>query len=481
MIMETEVAIVGGGPAGLAATVAAAEVGCRVTLIDAYARPGGQYYKRMPAEFGAHTPGALHHDFSVAEQLFARLEGNPLIQVLGNTSVWTAQVPAARGDARADSTTPLLSLDDGTRSYDLRAQAVILAPGAYDRALPFPGWDLPGVLTVGAAQTLVKSQRVLPGRRVVLSGAGPFLLPVAAGLAEGGAEVAAVYEATWPPRWARHTPRVWNHWDKLGEAPDYLRVLRRHRVPLRFGRAVVRAEGAGRVERVTVARLAADWTPRAGGEEHLEVDTLCIGYGFVPSTELSYLLGCAHRYDPVQGTFIATHNGDMESSRPGMFVAGEITGIGGSAVALPQGALAGLAAARRLGWLDAGEAVARMAPYSRTLRHQHAFAGVLNRLFALQPGWMRWLTPDTVVCRCEEVTYGQVQEAVREYHAHDARTVKLVTRCGMGVCQGRVCGHSVTALTAAWSGRSPADVGMFTGRPIVKPVALGDLAAGGEG
>ncbi len=475
MPLCTEVAVVGAGPAGLAAAAAAGEAGCTVTVVDAYARPGGQYYKQTPADFGARTPEALHHDFSVAARLFDRIGQTPGVRLLNDTSVWTAQVPADGGPITLALTGGSADAADAADARELRARAVILAPGAYDRALPFPGWDLPGVLTAGAAQTLVKSQRVLPGRRILLAGAGPFLLPVATALAQGGAHVVAVLEATTPRGWARYAPTLWGHGDKLREGVDYTRLLRRHHVPLRFGRAVIRAEGDGRVERVTVARLTADWTPIAGSEEGLDVDTLCAGYGFTPSTELSYLLGCAHRYEPTQGSYIARRDGDMRSSRPGVYVAGEITGIGGSAVALPEGAIAGLAAARDLGRLSEAEFAARAGAYRRDLRRQQAFANTLNALFALRPGRLAWMTPDTIVCRCEEVTYGQVETAVREGHAHDVKAVKALTRCGMGLCQGRVCEHAIAAVTAALSGRDPAEVGAFTGRPIVKPVALGAI------
>ncbi|PYS63052.1 MAG: FAD/NAD(P)-binding oxidoreductase [Acidobacteria bacterium] len=467
--METEVAIVGAGPAGLSAAVAASEAGCRVTIVDAYARPGGQYYKQMPGEFHPRRPETLYHDFSQAQQLFAKLDDHARVQVLSGTTVWTVQAASTPGDPVT------LYLNTGAGSVGLRAEKVILAPGAYDRVLPFPGWDLPGVMTMGAAQTLVKSQRVLPGQRVVLSGSGPFLLPVAAGLAQAGAQVVAVYEATTPLQWVRHAPRVWNHWDKLREGGDYVQLLRKQGVPLQFGRAVIRASGDERVQHITVARLSADWQPIAGSEEQREVDAVCIGYGFVPSLELSSLLGCTHRYDPVQATFVVQHDADMQSSRAGVFVAGEITGIGGSAVAMPQGTLAGLAVARQLGRLSESAAQRKMAPYRKALRHRQAFAVLLQYLFRLRPGWLSWMTPETLVCRCEEVPFQQIEAAIKDDHARDVKTVKALTRCGMGLCQGRVCGPSVAAITAALTGQDPAQLGALMGRPIVKPITLGAL------
>ncbi len=467
--METEVAIVGAGPAGLSAAVAASEVGCQVTIVDAYARPGGQYYKQMPGEFHPRRPGTLYHDFAQAQQLFARIHDHPRVQVLSGTTVWTAQAASTNGSPVT------LYLNTGAGSVELRAEKVILAPGAYDRVLPFPGWDLPGVMTMGAAQTLVKSQRVLPGQRVVLSGSGPFLLPVAAGLAQAGARVVGVYEATTPQQWSRHTLKVWNQWDKLWEGGDYIRQMRKQGVPLHFGRAVIQASGDERVQRVTVARLSADWQPIVGSEEQIEVDAACIGYGFLPSLELSYLLGCAHRYDPIQTTFVVQHDADMQSSHAGVFVAGEITGIGGSAVAMPQGALAGLAVARQLGHLSKNAAQEKMAPYHKALRHRQAFAVLLQRLFQLRPGWLSWMTAETLVCRCEEVPFQQIEAAIKDDHAHDVKAVKAMTRCGMGLCQGRVCGHAVTTITAKLTGQNAEHLGTMTQRPIARPITLSSI------
>jgi hypothetical protein len=253
--------------------------------------------------------------------------------------------------------------------------------------------------------------------------------------------------------------------------------LRRHGIPYRFGRAIVRAEGQEKVERVSVARLNPDWSIVPGSLETLEADAVGVGYGFSPSLDLSQLLGCEHRYEPVQAAFFATHNARQQSTRPGVYVAGEICGIGGSAVALPQGAVAGLAAALDLGLPVAqGNALSRLAAFQAKVRQAQAFAGTLNRMFALRPGWQTWATPETVICRCEEVTLGRVETAIREYDLKNVKAVKLTTRCGMGFCQGRVCGPAVSAITASLTGRNPADIGSFSNRPIVRPVPLGELA-----
>ncbi len=469
-LLEVDIAIVGAGPAGLAAAREVSAAGATAALIDSYSRPGGQYYKQTPQAFQARRPGRLHHDYASAQTLFGVAAESPRLTLLTDTTVWTAS------DAPAGFSLQCYRPEQG--GLEVRAKKVILAPGAYDRALPFPGWDLPGVMTAGAIQTLAKSQRVLPGRRIVLSGSGPFLLPVAALLAESGANLVGVFEATRPRDMLRYSPAVWSGRAKLGEGAGYLRVLRRYGVPYGLGQAVVRAEGQGRVERVSLARLKADWSVVPGSLQTLAADTVGVGYGFSPALDLSGLLGCEHRYDPVQAAFFAAHDAHQQSSRPGVFVAGEICGIGGSAVALPQGAVAGLAAALDLDHLDhrPPESAARLAGFQAEVRQAQVFAGTLNRLFALRPGWQTWATPDTIICRCEEVTLGRVQSAIREYDLTNVKAVKLTTRCGMGLCQGRVCGPLVSAFTASLTGRDPAEVGSFSNRPIVRPIPLEELA-----
>ncbi|HEX2915611.1 MAG TPA: NAD(P)/FAD-dependent oxidoreductase [Chloroflexia bacterium] len=477
--ITTQVAIIGAGPAGLSAASAAANAGCQVALLDTYARPGGQYYRQLAQGLTSHRPGALHHEYATGARLFQNLEAYPEITLYSGANVWAAESVQGNFVLQVDQT--LYSENSSEKkALEITAQVVILAPGAYDRALAFPGWDLPGVMTVGGIQALLKSYRVRPGQRVALSGSGPFLLPVAALLAQSGAEVVGVFEATHPRHWLTSAHRSISHLDKMTEGAGYMSTIRKQRIPYKYGRAVIRAEGSERVERITVARLDADWKPLEGRNEELEVDALGIGYGFMPNTELTYALGCAHRYDHSQAAFFATHKHDMQSSQPGVYVAGEITGIAGSAVALQQGSIAGWAAAGQLGKVSQKVVEDKTDKARRELKHQKAFAETLNRLFTLRPGRFRWMTSETILCRCEEVTAGKVREAVREAKAQDVRSVKLQTRCGMGLCQGRVCGHLVTGLVADLTGRDPAEVGTFTTRPIVRPLPLGQIAGKGE-
>jgi NADPH-dependent 2,4-dienoyl-CoA reductase/sulfur reductase-like enzyme len=321
-------------------------------------------------------------------------------------------------------------------------------------------------MTAGAALTMVKHQHVLPGQRILLSGTGPLQLVLARHLLEAGAEVAAILDANpLPWRGWRHAPAVWGQWARLQEGWDSLRAMAKARTGIRWNHLVWRAEGDGRVERAVVG-------PSDGSShETLAVDTICLGHGFTPAVQLSRLVGCEHRYDAAQRAYVPTRDQWLQTTRPGLFVAGDGAGIGGKDVARLEGALAALAAARRLGREVAPD---RVASLQRTLDRQRRFAGVLNDLFPLSAHLADLLTDDTLLCRCEEITAGQVRQAIAE-GATTVSAVRMVTRAGMGRCQGRMCGSSVAELLARELGQPVEAVGQATPRPPIVPVPLEGL------
>lgn len=447
-----DLVVIGAGPAGLAAAVAAATAGLDVALVDAGRRPGGQYYRHHAA-----ATGRLHHGWDAFVRLRDALDR---LTYLPDHRVWHAE---------DGFTVHALAGDRDERPARIDARTLIVATGAYDRSLPFPGWDLPGVRTAGGAQALLKGDRVTAGRRLVVAGTGPFLLPVATGLARAGATVAGVYEANRPYGFARHVAR---HPDKAREGAGYAAVLARHRIPYRTGHTVVAAHGDDRVEAVTVARLDRDWARVS--ERAVECDAVAIGYGFTPQLEIPLQLGCATRMD-ADGSLVIAVDAAQRTSVPGVYAAGETTGVGGAALSLAEGELAGLAAAEAAAGVPADPArVRRLLARRRRLRE---FAAALHRAYPVRPGWMDRLRDDTLVCRCEEVTRGRLAEAAR-LGATDARSAKLLTRAGMGRCQGRVCGYATAWLAAGAGGRAPGpgDLSGTAGRPIAQPVRLRDLA-----
>src|SRR5215218_10051102 len=290
----------------MAAAVVARRAGASVVVIDEYAAPGGQIWRRRYDEVGDAAPRSLPR---AARERCARFAASGA-ELLAGRSVWGTPEPG------------VLLLTGGEPSR-VRARTVVIATGAYDRPVAFPGWTLPGVLTAGGAQALAKGQGVLPGRRVLLAGAGPFLLPVAAQLAAAGAEVVAVAEATRRREWAAMGRRMAAHPGRLAEYARYRTRVRK----IVWGHVIVRAEGDARVRSATIAEAGPDWAP-AGRERTFEVDAVCTAYGFLPSVDLARALGCELAGDAV------AHDADMATSVAGVFVAGEATGVGGADLAL---------------------------------------------------------------------------------------------------------------------------------------------------
>ena len=422
-----DIAVIGAGPAGLAAAAAARRAGARVALLDAGFRAGGQYWRHRDGHDP--IPAALRQD------------------LLPGHAVWHVE---------ADSD----GFTTHTTAGEIRSHTVIIATGAYDRQLPFPGWTLPGVFTAGGAQAMLKGHGVPVGERVVVAGTGPFLLPVAAGL---GDRVVGVFEAGSPLRFARHPLAVARNPGKLVEGARYLRALR---VPVRTRTAVVAAHGDDRVRAVTVATLDREWRPVA--EREIECDAVAVGYGFTPQLELPLQLGCDTRLD-ADGSLVATADRWQRATVPGVYLAGEVCGVGGAQLSLVEGAIAGAHAAG--------------APVSRRLLRKRsalrAFAAAMHDTYRVGTGWH---TDDTIVCRCEEVTVREVRQAVVDLGATEPRGVKLLARPGMGLCQGRVCGYATARLVAQTLGRAvtAADLRGMAARPIAAPVTLAEVAQGME-
>ena len=286
-----DVLVIGGGPAGLAAGALVAEAGLRVAVVDERATLGGQIYKQLGPGFEVRDPSQLGRD---------HLRGRRLIETIEQSGATLL----TRTSAVAISGKEVVLVEDGERARPVTARRILIAPGAHDRPVVFPGWTLPGVITAGGAQALVKTQRILPGRTIVFAGSGPLALAFPAQLLGYGANVTLALEAGPAPR-ARDLARIAaaarGNGELLRAAASYRATLRRRGTPLRYGRIVVRAEGDGRVEAVVHARVDERWRVLPGSEERTAADALCVGYGFFPSVELLRLAGCELGYDEDAG------------------------------------------------------------------------------------------------------------------------------------------------------------------------------------
>ena len=462
-----DLAVVGAGPAGLAATVTALSHGLRVTFVDSGSQVGGQFWRHPPRGSALPEHPEQHHDLETYRSLCRHLEHYASIgrlRVLLEHDVWTAErssEPLKFAIHAVDRSRP------PTRAcaITVRARAMLVATGAFDRPMPFEGWDLPGVYTAGALQALLKGGGVVAGGRVVVGGTGPFLLPVAVGLAQAGARVVAVCEASTAAAWLPRLGAVARVPGKLGEGAQYAAELIRRRIPVYQRHVVVRAHGTDRVEAVTVARVDSAGTRVAGTERTLEADAVGVGWGFVPRLDLALTLAAGVEAGS-DGTEVLTVDSSQHTSVAGLFAAGEVTGIGGAALALAEGRIAGEAASAFLGAL--GASTARPRRVARDVVRHRAFAEAMSAAHPVPTDLLSALPDETLVCRCEEVDAGAVRSAM-DGGARDARQVKQLTRAGMGWCQGRMCTAAVECLLG---GRG----GGVVERLVAAPVPLGALA-----
>jgi NADPH-dependent 2,4-dienoyl-CoA reductase/sulfur reductase-like enzyme len=411
--LNVEVLVVGAGPAGLAAAAGAAGSRATIGLIDDNPNPGGQIWRGGPH---AKRPDQ-------AARRLRRIQRSN-IHLLTQTRVIAA--PEA-GRLIAETATGPLAL-----SY----QRLIIASGARELFLPFPGWTLPGVLGAGGLQALVKGGLPIENKRVVVAGSGPLLLAVAAYLAGKGANVQAVVEQAPWRKLVAFSRNLLHDPEKMKQAVEL--QWRMRRVPFRAGSWVIRAQGTDRLQAVTVQQGGRTWTKPC--------DYLACGFGLIPNPELPYALGCA----VVKGALQVDQW--QQTSRTGIYGAGEVTGIGGLEAALVEGRIAGLAAT--------GQTAKAEVLFPIRARAQR-FAGTLAQGFALRDELKNLADPDTLICRCEDVPYHALQR-------HGSwRGAKLQTRCGMGPCQGRVCGGAA-AFLFGWTQDSV--------RSPITPCPLGSLA-----
>lgn len=445
----------------MSAARAAASAGLDVMLVDERPTLGGQIFKQPGIGF---TVDESHMDgqFRFGGKLISDVEG---IDIRLRTAVVAIEGREA------------VLVPDGGTAYTVSARRMVLAPGAHDRPVAFPGWTLPGVITAGGLQTLAKTQRVVPGRRILFAGSGPVALAFPAQLAHYGANVVTALEAGPAPGIGdllRVGMAVAGNGVLLRDAARYRAMLLRHGIPLRYGRIVVRAEGARRVERVVHAAVDADWRVVPGTEETTDVDVLCVGYGFVPSLELTRLAGCALDYDEDLGGHVVRRDVWQRTTVPGVYAAGDGTGVEGSYVAIDEGRIAGLAAALDADALTPRDAVRAAAGARQRLARRRALAAATRRLYRIGPGAYELASRDTVICRCESVRQGELAQSIQS--TSDINVVKAYTRAGMGPCQGRICQRQVCAMIARRHGIPLADVPFATPRMPVRPVPIGALA-----
>ena len=468
--LAVDVAVLGAGPAGTGAAIAAAAAGRSVLLIDEAPDAGGQIYRKAPDTLLAARHGAAGTDPD-------RRAGDALRRKLDESGARTAFGWRVWSVIRSERGFRLDAVGPGD-AHAVEATALLIATGAIERVLPFPGWTTPGVFGLAAATTMLKSQRISPGKRVVVAGAGPLLAAVAAGVVKAGAEVAAVVDVNGPADWFAAAPDMALRPRLAAQGAGWVLRLLQDRVRFHFRSKVVRALGNERLEAVRIA-------PEDGGGRRapgrasttMEADALCIGHGLAPATELSRLMRAECVFDRTRGGWRPEADGFGRTSVAGLYVAGDSAGILGGQAALLAGQSVGTAIAADLG------GTAPVARASWTGWRARRFGAAMAALTATSSVVAAGVPAETIVCRCEDVTRAEI-DAGYDAGAREVNQLKHFTRCGMGPCQGRICGEAVAELLAlrlAADGEVP-DVdagrrraGQWTGRTPLRPVALSAL------
>ena len=450
--MTVDLAIIGAGPAGMAAAALAAELGLDTVLIDEAEAPGGQIYRAIER---APENSPLGADTLAGRKLAADLR-NSAARYRPATTVW-----------HIDPAVGALSVVAGGASETIAARRILVATGAIERPVPIPGWTLPGVMTVGAAQILLKTADFVPEGRAVLAGQGPLLSLVALQLARAGAPPVAVLETTPRQNYAaasRHFGGVWAGRRDFSRGLALGLGLARAGVAVRRGVRGLRALGRGRLEAVA-------WE---GGE--IAADHLFVHEGVIPNTQISLALQLMHQWDEGQLCWRPVVDEWSRTSLGAILIAGDGGGIAGAAAAALAGRLAALDAAHALGRIAEAERDAQAVPIRALLARERAIRPFLDALYrpadsVLNPA------DDVIACRCEEVSAGRIRHAVR-LGATGPNQAKAFLRCGMGPCQGRLCGPIVGAVIARARGLPIAEIGNYRPRAPYKPLTIGALAAG---
>ena len=461
-IEEPDVLIVGGGPAGLTAAASLAGCDLNVVVLDERHAPGGQYYKQPVNADRMHPSLGSDHQIADGAALVERANASGA-RLLSNCEVWGAFTP-----------TDFFVLHDG-RTTLFRPKRTVVATGAYERGLPLPGWTLPGVMTSGAAQTMLKSYGALPGQRALVCGNGPLNLQIALELVNAGVEVVAVTELAQAifRRAGAASRMLWHDRTLTIRGLRTIRALKAGNVPLYFGHGLESVKPSHNGLRAWVGRLQGNKVKR---DHAFDVDVVCTGFGFQPNNEVLRALGCRHEFDEKRGQLVVVRSDDCETSVAGVYAIGDCCGLGGAPAACEEGIIAAAAVLRSLSCEVPSELVRDEHAARRRLSRHHGFQTALWQMFSAPRLQTDLADDDTIVCRCENVRLGQLISAIDDGDK-SIGALKRRTRLGMGACQGRYCGPVAADLVAQRTGTKTGEYSFFAPRVPIKPTKISDIVS----
>jgi len=455
-----DLVVVGAGPAGLSAAIEARHWGLSVAVLDEQPALGGQIYRNVDAA-SPKLRAILGEDYAAGAALTKAFAASGAKHIAG-ASVW---------NVGRDMT--ISYLRDGA-SHAVEGRSIVLASGAMERPFPVPGWTLPGVMGAGAAQILIKSAGALPREPAVLAGCGPLLYLLAAQYLQAGIALKAVVHTTERADYLRaipHLPAALRGWRDLRKGMDLLKQLRRHNVPVYAGAQAIAIEGTDRAEALCFTHQ--------GMQHRIDTSLVLLHQGVVPNTQISWALRAKHNWSDSQLCWIPETDayGEIEDSR--IYIAGDSRGIVGAKASAAQGRLAAMGIASRLQRPNVADRRLREQEVRAALQKHLHIRPFLDALYRPKDAHRMPTDDAVIVCRCEEVSAGQIRKYV-EVGCQGPNQTKAFGRCGMGPCQGRLCGLTVTELIAQGRGVPPQEVGYYRIRPPLKPITLGELAGGAD-
>lgn len=456
------VVIVGSGFAGIAAANILAGANLDVLLIDENIHIGGQLLRKIPGKLGEFPAYQPDHIKKIGFEFIAGLQTKK-IKILNRAAVI--------GIYRENKI--LLEVDEKevkTISFDV----ILFATGGREKFIPFKGWTLPGVYSTGLVQVLMKSSGIIPAEDMVIAGSGLFLFAAAYEALRNGVKVTAVLEHTGLFNKVKLISQLFHQLPKFVEGAKYLAKIFLSGVPVKFSRKIIEARGKESLEEVVTARVNNNGDIFPGTEKIYKTGCLAVGYGFTANVELPQLAGCEVEYSAAKGGWVVKVNENMAATQENIFAAGEITGIGGAAKSINEGKIAAFSILNRFGKIAAGEYLSKMKSLGRERKHHLKFGEYFNLLYKLPENTMLDIPEDTIVCRCEDVTWADIKKAVQDNY-QTPESLKVAVRTGMGNCQGRVCGPIIYDIISALTKEPVEKVGRFSVRPPIKPVSIGSL------
>ena len=450
-----DVLVLGGGPAGMVSAITASQNGLRVGLIDEQAEAGGQIWR---APWASSPQGYESPEARDGNKMRDRLALSSVTCLFGRR-IWSVT-----DRYRVD----LLGAD-GVEIF--QAPHLIVALGAHERVIPFPGWTLPGVMGLAAATIMLKAHGLAPPKDWVLAGVGPLLAAVAAGYARKGHPPKAIIDLSGPSDWFAALPSLASRPGLFKQGVGWVLSIVSSRIPIYFRHAIRRAEGQDRISACVIGPVDADGKSIDGPEVGIACNAMMVGNGLVPGGEVPRLLGADQVYRHELGGWIPECDPFGRTSLEHLYAIGDGAGIRGGAVACSAGKLAGLAAAHDAGRIDAGAFAHQSAQALAEHRKLSAFSDAMAHMIRLRPAQVASIEADAVICRCEDVTRQDLVAAARA-GARDVNQLKHFTRCGMGPCQGRMCGDVAAEILAQEHRLDRQAVGYWTARPPLRPISL---------